>query len=58
MTLNVKYVVAPIDNARHNVSFVCRRHFTQVLIKELGLNNINNLTSTYMEAIKPVDKIA
>ena len=34
-----------------------KNSFDQVLINELGLN-VNNITSTYVKAMKPADKIA
>ena len=48
--------VVPIDKSSGNAAFVCKRHYVQVLINELCLNNVNNITLTYMKAIKPVDK--
>ena len=46
-----KFVVAPIDKANGNVSFICKRFYVDVLIKELGINNINNENdiTTYKE---------
>ena len=52
--LHNKLVVAPIDKASGNVAFVCQMHYAQVLINELGLNNFNNITSTYTKANKLV----
>ena len=33
------------------------RHYAQVLISDLCLNKVNNITSTYMKAIKPTYKV-
>ena len=33
------------------------RHYAQVLISDLCLNKVNNITSTYMKAIKPTDQV-
>lgn len=52
------FFVAQIDKTSINVAFVCHRHDAQALINELGLNNIRNITSTYMKATKQVDKVA
>ena len=55
-TLHKKFVVVPIDKTSGNVAFVCQRHYTQFLITELGLNNVNNITVTYMNAVKRLSK--
>ena len=49
--IHKKFVVAPIDKANGNVSFICKRFYIDVLIKELGINNINNENdiTTYKE---------
>ena len=39
--------VVPIDKASGNVAFVWQKHYDQVFINELALNNVNNITSTY-----------
>ena len=39
-----------IDKFSSNVSFVCQKRY------ELSVNNVNSITSTYMNAIKLVDK--
>ena len=43
------FVVVPIDKTNGNIVFGCQRHYAQVSINELDLNNVNNLTSTYMK---------
>ena len=45
-----KYVIAPIDKATGNVSFVCKRFYAKVLIDELGLNigDHTNISDTYI----------
>ena len=45
--LHDKFIVAPIDKAGGNVALVFQKHFATVLVKELGVNNVNNTTSTY-----------
>ena len=47
--LKNKFVVVHIDKDSDNVAFVCKNHYAQVLINELGLNNVNNI-ATYMKA--------
>ena len=37
-----------------NSAFICQSHYAQVLINELGVNNI---TSTYMKSSKPEEKV-
>ena len=41
--LHHKFDVGTMDTA-----FVCQRHYAQVLINNLGLNNANNKASTSM----------
>ena len=50
-------MTSAIDKGRGNVAFVCQRQYTQVLINERVLNNINSITSAYTKATKTVDKI-
>ena len=52
-----KVGVVPIYKVSGNVPSVCRRHHAQVFINVLGLNNVNTITSTYMKAATPVEKI-
>ena len=37
--LHDRYVVVPADNALNNIVFVCKSHYTDHLIKELGIAN-------------------
>ena len=50
--LHNKFVVVSIDKASGNVAFVCQRHSDQVLVNDLGLNNVNTTTQKYVKAIK------
>ena len=43
--LQHKYVMTPIEKADSNVAFICKRHYVQVLVKELGL--ADGHTNTY-----------
>ena len=43
--LQEKYVMTPIDKADSNIAFICKRHYVQVIVKELGL--ADTPTSTY-----------
>ena len=45
--LHNEFVVGPIDKASGDVALFCQGHYTQNLINKLGLNNVNNITSTY-----------
>lgn len=51
--ISAKIVVVPNDKASCNVVFVC---YAQFFIKKYGLNNINNITSTYKKVNKLLDK--
>ena len=42
--LQDKYVITPIDKASNNIAFICKRHYIQVLVKELGLIDEPNHT--------------
>ena len=42
-----KFAVVSIDKISSHVAFVCQEDYAQVLIKEVGLNNFNNITSTF-----------
>ena len=42
--LHNKFV--PSDKASSNAAFISQMHYAQDLINELGLNNVNNITST------------
>ena len=52
-----KCVAILIDTDSGNIDFVCQRLYTQDLIYELGLTNVNNITPTHMKTNKLVDKI-
>ena len=52
--LNKKFVVVPIDKASVNITFVFQRPYAQFLLNKPGLNNIDDLASTYR---KPIDRV-
>ena len=45
--LHNKFVAILNGKASGNVSIVCQKNYAQVLINELDLNNISDITSTY-----------
>ena len=47
--LHTKYVITPIDKASNNVAFICKRHYAQTLVDELGLGNLKNPEPTYVK---------
>ena len=53
--LHNKFEVVPIDKTSGNVDFVCIIHSAQVLIKELRLDILNDITLTYPKPTKPID---
>ncbi len=54
--LHDKYVVVPADKASNNIVFVCKKHYIDCLIKELGINNtLGNPTYTLKYAYKAGD---
>ena len=47
-TLQDKFVITPIDKATGNIAIICKRHYANVLVKELDFNNTNtDLDQTY-----------
>ena len=47
--LHNKNVFVPADKAPNNIMIICKRHYIEILIKELGLDNCSTPTanSTY-----------
>ena len=54
--LQNKFVVLN-DKSSSIVAIVCQRHYAQVSINEIGLDDVNNINVTYVKATKTVDKI-
>ena len=50
-----KFIIVPICKASSNFAFICQRHYAQAFINKLGLNTVNNIASTYIKSIKPVE---
>jgi hypothetical protein len=51
--LHDKYVIVSADNAPNNIGFVCKSHYIDCLIKELGIDNsLGNPTYTPMTHTK------
>jgi hypothetical protein len=46
-SLHDKYVFVPADKASNNIVFVCKSHYYECLIKELGINNNTSGNTTY-----------
>ena len=44
--LHNKYVFLPADKAPNNIIIICKRSYTETLIKELGLDNCSTLTGS------------
>ena len=38
--LHENFVIVPADKASNNYTFVCKKHYVDILIKELGLNSL------------------
>ena len=45
--LYANYVLVPADKAANNVIIVCKKHYIDTLVKELGINNVNINNPTY-----------
>ena len=46
-----KFVLVPIDKAANNIAFICKRFYASVIVKELGLQNINSANSSTYESL-------
>ena len=53
--LHQKYVFVPIDKAANNVAIVCKKHYVEVILKEVGVNATPS--ETYSPAQKSKDEI-
>ena len=42
--LHKHFVLVPIDKAANNISIICKRFYVQVILKEIGVLDIGNLT--------------
>ena len=49
--LHANYVLVPADKAANNVIIVCKKYYIDTLVKELGINNVNINSPTYI----PID---
>ena len=49
--LHANYVLVPADKAANNVIIVCKKYHIDTLVKELGINNVNINSPTYI----PID---
>ena len=38
--LHENFVIVPVDKASNNYTFVCKKHYVDILIKELGLHSL------------------
>ena len=47
--LQEQYVMCPIDKAANSITFICKKYYVQVLLKESGL--LTTLSSTYQQDI-------
>ena len=46
--LHANYVLVPADKAANNVIIVCKKYYTDTLVKELGINTVNINNPTYI----------
>ena len=53
--LHRKYVLVPIDKAANNVAIICKKHYIDVILKEIGV--IGEDSDTYVPAHKCKDEI-
>jgi hypothetical protein len=53
--LHKKFVLVPIDKAANNIAVICKKHYVEVILKEIGLSG--NPTDTYKESTKDKEEI-
>ncbi len=53
--LHLKYVLVPIDKAANNVAIICKKHYIDVILKEVGSATSDN--NTYSPSHKSMDEI-
>ena len=46
--LHANYVLVPADKVTNNVIIVCKKYYIDILVKELGINNVNINNPTYI----------
>ena len=56
-SLHDKYVVTPADKASNNIVFVCKAHYYNCLIKELGIDGNTSASATYKRTTFDKDEI-
>ena len=54
-SLHKHFVLVPIDKAANNISIICKRFYVQVILKEIGILDVGNLT--YNSADRDRDEI-
>ena len=45
----INYVLVPAEKAANIVIIVCKKHYVDTLVKELGINNVNINNPTYIQ---------
>ena len=46
-----------LDKADNNITVICKKYDIETLIKELGINSLDQINSTYVSSIDSYDKI-
>ena len=54
--LKSKYVMAPIDKASNNISFVCKKYYLKVIIEEVYSDTYDHYTDSKEDVIKHLVK--
>ena len=50
-------VLVPADKAANNIIVICKKYCIETLIKELEINSLDQMNSTYVPSIDSSDKI-
>jgi hypothetical protein len=56
-SLHDKYVIVPANKASNNIVCVCKSHYFECLIKELGINSNTSSNTTYKPTSFDKDEI-
>ena len=55
--LHEHVALAPADKAANNIIVICKTYYIETLIKELGINSLDQINSTYVPSTDSYKKI-
>ena len=57
MKLHGDFVLVPVDKATKNTIGICKTSYIKTLLKELRINSLDQINSTYVPSVDSYDKI-